>query len=132
MSSSTASRRLLVLTVPACCLFGAPRAAAATLPPGFQDEVVLQADEPGFEETTNFKFAPDGDIFVATKGGKILVYPPGARKASEPPLFANLPKQTYDHGDHGILGLALDPEFESGRPYVYVLYTYNHELGAPA
>jgi glucose/arabinose dehydrogenase len=120
----------------AFCLLGAANAAAAvTLPPGFQSEVVLEANPPGVEgtnETTNFKFAPDGRIFVATKGGKILVYQPGQHQASEATLFADLAKQTYDNGDHGLLGLALDPKFDSGRPYVYALYTYNHELGAPA
>jgi glucose/arabinose dehydrogenase len=117
--------------VAAFCLFGAASAEAVTLPPGFQDEPVLEANEPGFEQTTTFKFAPNGRIFVATKGGKILVYPPGVRKASEATVFANLAKQTYDYGDHGLLGLALDPKFEAGRPYVYALYSFNHELGAP-
>jgi glucose/arabinose dehydrogenase len=125
-------RAALALWAMAFCLLAATSAEAATLPPGFQDEPVLEVDEPGFEQTTTFKFAADGRIFVATKGGKILVYPPGARKASEATVFANLAKQTYDYGDHGLLGLALDPKFESGRPYVYALYSFNHELGAPA
>lgn len=125
-------RSVLALWAMTFFLFGVADASAATLPPGFQDEPVLEVDEPGFEQTTNFKFAPDGRIFVATKGGKILVFPPGARKASEATVFANLAKQTYDYGDHGLLGLALDPEFETGRPYVYALYSFNHELGAPS
>jgi glucose/arabinose dehydrogenase len=125
-------RAILALWVMAFCLLGAASAGAVTLPLGFQDETVLEVDEPGREQPTTFKFAPDGRAFVATKGGKILVYPPGARKASEAMVFANLAKQTYDYGDHGILGLALDPEFEAGRPYVYALYSFNHELGAPA
>jgi glucose/arabinose dehydrogenase len=124
-------RSVVALWALAFLLFAAADAAAATLPPGFQDEPVLEVDEPGFELTTNFKFAPDGRIFVATKGGKILVFPPGTRKASEATVFANLAKQTYDVGDMGLLGLALDPKFEDGRPYVYALYSYNHELGAP-
>lgn len=124
-------RPILAFWVMAFCLLGTASAGAVTLPPGFQDESVLEVDEPGFEQPTTFKFAPDGRAFVATKGGKILVYPPGTRKASEATVFANLAKQTYDYGDHGLLGLALDPKFEAGRPYVYALYSYNHELGAP-
>ena len=27
-----------------------------------------------------------------------------------------------------MLGFALDPQFSTGRPYVYVLYTYDEEL----
>jgi glucose/arabinose dehydrogenase len=125
-------RPILALLVVAFCLVGAASAAAVTLPPGFQAEEVLQVNEPGFEHTTNFKFAPNGDIWVATRGGKILDFPPGASHVSEATIFANLAKQTFDWGDHGILGLALDPKFEEGRPYVYALYSYNHELGAPA
>lgn len=124
------------LAAAASGLLGTSAASAeVSLPAGFQSETVLEANPPGVEgtnETTNFKFAADGRIFVATKGGKILVYQPGQHEASEATLFANLAKQTYDNGDHGLLGLALDPKFDEGRPYVYALYTYNHELGSPA
>ena len=37
---------------------------------GFQDEPVIT----GLEEPTNFRFAPDGRVFVAEKTGKILVF----------------------------------------------------------
>ena len=133
---------MITLWAMAFFLFGAANllgvaaaSAEVSLPAGFQSEVVLEANPPGVEgtnETTNFKFAADGRIFVATKGGKILVYQPGQHQASEATLFANLAKQTFDNGDHGLLGMALDPKFDEGRPYVYALYTYNHELGAPA
>jgi glucose/arabinose dehydrogenase len=125
------ARQAFVLAAAALCLLGAGRAAAATLPAGFQDEVVLKADSPGMEHPTTFKFAPDGRTFVALKGGKILVYPAGAGPTTKPTVFANLAKSSYDNGDHGLLGLALDPKFDSGRPYVYALYTFNHELGLP-
>jgi glucose/arabinose dehydrogenase len=124
-------RLIIPLLVVVFCLIGAASAAAVTLPPGFQAEEVLQVNEPGFEHTTTFKFAPNGDIFVATRGGKILDFPPGATQVSEATVFANLAKQVFDWGDHGILGLALDPKFAEGRPYVYALYSYNHELGTP-
>jgi glucose/arabinose dehydrogenase len=119
---------LLMLTF---CLIGAASAAAVTLPPGFQSETVAEVNDPGLglEHTSTFKFAPDGDLWVATRGGKIVVFPPGAHEASEATVFANLAKQVFDWGDHGILGLALDPKFEEGQPYVYALYSFNHELG---
>ncbi|MBS1886751.1 MAG: PQQ-dependent sugar dehydrogenase [Actinobacteria bacterium] len=126
-----ALRLALAPAAVALVLLGAGGAAAATLPTGFQDEVVLEANQPGMEHPVAFKFAPDGRTFVALKGGKILVYPPGATTSTTPTIFANLAKQTYDNGDHGLLGLALDPKFEEGRPYVYALYTFNHELGLP-
>ena len=36
----------------------------------------------------------------------------------------------HDYWDRGLLGLALDPQFSSGRPYVYVLYAYNKAPGS--
>ena len=34
-------------------------------------------------------------------------------------------RRVHDFWDRGLLGLALDPGFASGRPYVYVLYAYD-------
>jgi glucose/arabinose dehydrogenase len=119
------------LAMLAFSLLGVGSAAAVTLPAGFQSETVAQVNELGREHPTTFKFAPDGDLWVATRGGKILVFPPGTQEAKKATEFADLAKQTFDWGDHGLLGLALDPKFESGRPYVYALYSFNHELGVP-
>lgn len=108
-----------VLTV---ALAGSATADPA-LPPGFQDEVVFS----GLEQPTNFRFAPDGRVFVAEKPGRILVYE--GTEDTTPEVFADLRGDVYDNGDRGLLGLALDPGFTSGRPYVYALYTWDHVLG---
>lgn len=99
--------------------------AEPELPPLFQDEVVFE----GIEQPVNFRFAPDGRVFVATKPGEILVYENVDDPA--PTVFADLRGDVYDHGDRGLLGIELDPEFETGRPYVYALYTWDHILGEP-
>lgn len=108
-------------------LLAVPAGAAAEpqLPPGFQDEVVFD----GIEQPVNFRFAPDGRVFVATKPGEILVYQSVNDPA--PTVFADLRGDVYDHGDRGLLGIELDPEFEAARPYVYALYTWDHVLGEP-
>jgi glucose/arabinose dehydrogenase len=100
-------------------------ALGATLPAGFQDSVVFS----NLEQPTALRFAADGRVFVAEKPGKILVFDSLADETPE--VFADIRTQVYDTGDRGILGLALDPEFTEGRPYVYVLYTYDHLLGDP-
>jgi glucose/arabinose dehydrogenase len=97
--------------------------AGPALPEGFQDEVVF--DE--LEQPTNFRFAPDGRVFVAEKPGRILVF--DNLEDTKPDVFADLRGDVYDNGDRGLLGLELDPEFEAGRPYVYALYTWDHVLG---
>jgi glucose/arabinose dehydrogenase len=100
-------------------------AAEPALPPGFQDETVFE----GIEQPTNFRFAPDGRVFVATKPGEILVYE--NVNDPTPTVFADLRGDVYDNGDRGLLGIELDPKFEEGRPYVYALYTWDHVLGEP-
>jgi glucose/arabinose dehydrogenase/PKD repeat protein len=109
---------------------GPGTAPAANLPAGFQDtslpfEGISHA---GLDEPTALRFAPDGKVFVAQRTGQILVY--DSLGDPTPTVFADLRVPVYDNGDRGILGLALDPHF-SERPYVYVLYTYNHVLGEP-
>lgn len=110
----------------ACCVslvLAGTAGAEPALPPGFQDEVVF-AD---LEQPTNFRFAADGRVFVAEKPGRILVFED--LEDQTPEVFADLRGDVYDNGDRGLLGLALDPEFTSGRPYVYALYTWDHVLG---
>ena len=48
---------------------------------------------------------------------------------TSPDLFANLSANVHDFWDRGMLGFALDPGFTTGRPYVYVLYTYDAPIG---
>lgn len=55
----------------------------------------------------------------------------GAAANATPETFVDLRKQVYDNGDHGLLGLALDPKFDEGHPYIYALYAFNHILGKP-
>ncbi|HET8954393.1 MAG TPA: PQQ-dependent sugar dehydrogenase [Solirubrobacterales bacterium] len=100
-------------------------AAEPALLPGFQDEVVFS----GLEQPVNFRFAPDGRVFVAEKPGRIKVF--DSVNDTTPTLFADLRGDVYDNGDRGLLGLALDPKFDEGRPYVYALYTWDHVLGEP-
>jgi glucose/arabinose dehydrogenase len=102
-----------------------PPALASQLPSGFQDEPVIT----GLTEPSVFRFAPGGRVFVAEKSGEILVY--DSIGDETPEVFADLRTEVYDTGDRGILGLVLDPEFPT-RPYVYVLYTYDHILGDPS
>ncbi len=110
-------------------LFLIPAAGAqvATIPPGFQSEVLFS----NLNAPTNFRTAPDGRTFVALKNGEIKVFLKGSAPNATPETFVDLRKQVNDYSDRGLLGLALDPRFDEGRPYLYALYTYDHELGAP-
>ena len=103
----------------------APTARAATLPAGFQESVMFS----GLTNPTAVRFAPDGRIFVAEKRGVIKVF--DSLTDTSPDIFADLNVNVYNFWDRGLLGLALAPNFPTS-PYVYVLYTYDHELGSTA
>jgi YD repeat-containing protein len=124
-SRSLRAGALIVACIAAVLVPAATAAAEPALPAGFQDSVVFS----GIEQPVAFRFAPDGRVFLAEKQGRILVYENLAD--TKPTVFADLRGDVYDTGDRGLLGLALDPEFEEGRPYVYALYTWDHVLGEP-
>lgn len=118
--------KLVAILVAACVVaVSAASARAAVLPSGFRDQIVFS----GLKEPTAIRFAPGGPIYVAEKSGIILAY--AGLDDTSPTTFADLRTEANDSFDRGILGLAVDPQFPA-RPYVYVLYTYDHLLGAPA
>src|SRR5215831_469901 len=104
---------------------GPTGAAAATLPSGFRDSVVLS----GLTNPTVLQFAPDGRIFVGQKNGLIKVFQ--SLTDTNPVTFADLSGEVDDYWDRGLLGLALPPNFPAS-PYVYVLYTYDAPIGGTA
>jgi glucose/arabinose dehydrogenase/PKD repeat protein len=109
------------------CLWSPQASRAAgpiTVPQGFQDTVAIE----GLTEPTQVRFAPDGRVFAAEKNGTVLVY--DDINDETPTVFADLRTNVFNAYDRGLLGLAVDPEFPT-RPYVYVLYTYNHQLSEP-
>jgi PKD repeat protein len=117
---------LTMLMVGAVVAVTTPGAAhAATLPAGFQESTVFS----GLTNPTVVRFAADGRVFVAEKSGVIKVF--DSLSDPTPSNFADLNVNVYNFWDRGLLGMALAPNFPTD-PYVYVLYTYDHELGSPA
>jgi glucose/arabinose dehydrogenase len=100
-------------------------AAAATLPTGFRDSVVIR----GLANPTVVQFAPDGRIFVAQKNGVIKMFSSFAD--TNPVTVADLSSAVDDYWDRGLLGLALPPDFQT-NPALYVLYTYDGRVGGPS
>ena len=83
----------------------------------------------GLTSPTNFRFSPDGRLFVAEKSGLIKVF--DGLTDTTPTIFADFRSKVDDYWDRGLLGLALDPNFPTS-PYVYVLYTYDAPPGQNA
>src|SRR5262245_60516924 len=92
---------------------------AAAVQPGFQDTVAFS----GLTQPVAVRFASDGRIFVAEKGGRIKVF--DSFTDTTPDLFADLSTSVHDFWDRGLLGFALDPRLTTDRPYVYALYAYD-------
>ena len=107
-------------------IFTGPPAAieAATLPSGFQDEIVFS----GLDQPVAVRFASNGRVFVAEKRGVIKVF--DNLSDPTPTVFADLNVNVYNFWDRGLLGLALDPNFPAS-PYVYVLYAYDFDPNSP-
>lgn len=66
---------------------------------------------------TSMVVAPDGRIFVAEKSGRLRVVKGGALLSTP---FLSVPVSTS--GERGLIGVTLDPDFDSNG-YVYVHYT---------
>ena len=110
-----------------CVTPGGGTQVAAAVPVGFQESVVWS----GLTNPTAIRFAADGRVFVAEKSGNIKVFDNLAD--TTPTVFSDLPTNVHNFWDRGLLGLALDPSLTGGTgngPYVYVLYAYDHILGA--
>ncbi|HEX2870286.1 MAG TPA: PA14 domain-containing protein [Polyangiaceae bacterium] len=81
------------------------------------------------KQPTVVRFASDGRVFVAEKGGKIWIY--DSLTDQTPTLFTDLSTRVHDFWDRGLLGMTLDPAFPT-KPYVYVLYGYDGDPGEAA
>jgi len=88
-------------------------AAAATVPTGFTDSLVVN----GLTDPTAMGLAPDGRIFVCEQGGRLRVIKNGVL-LSTPFLTLTVDSQ----GERGLLGVAFDPNFVSNQ-LIYVYYT---------
>ncbi len=122
----TFARILAVAGIALTALAAIPSTAAAgDLPAGFHERTVLE----GLNWPTAIRFAPDGRVFVAEKDGVLKVF--DGLEDPTPEVFADLRRDVNSFGDRGLLGLALDPAFETNG-YVYALYTYDAPIGETA
>lgn len=103
----------VALVTSGCTVTGAPDLTSINAE-GFADEVVLR-DLP---QATGFTFARDGRLFIWSKDGRVLEVQEGA--LLDPPVL-DISAEVGNFHDHGLLGVALDPAFESNG-FIYLLY----------
>ena len=71
-------------------------------------------------QVISWVWAPDGRIFLAYKTGQITIAKNGAILATP---FLDITSRVNHGGDRGLMGFALDPNFETNG-YFYVSYVY--------
>jgi uncharacterized repeat protein (TIGR01451 family) len=118
-----ARRCVLAVSAALFALLVVGGSGVGALPSGFQEATAFS----GLDHPTAVRFAGDGRVFVAEKNGRIKVF--DGLSDPSPDTFADLSANVHDFWDRGLLGMTLDPGFSSGRPYVYVLYTYDAPIG---
>ncbi len=91
--------------------------AGETLKPDF----VLEPYASGLRLPTSMAFAPDGRLFIAEKGGAVRVVADGTLQTQP---WAEIEVHTFL--ESGLLGLALDPNFEENG-YVYLFATVSDQ-----
>ena len=107
-------------------LLGTARPAdAASLPSGFQEEIVFS----GLTQPTSVRFSPDGRVFVAEKSGLIKVFDNLTDKT--PRYSSTCGRRFTTTGTAACSDMALAPNFPTD-PWVYVLYTYDAPIGGVA
>ncbi len=120
MKTTTPWRPLMLLIVLALRAITSAPAAAQTLPTGFRT-ATLSA---GWSEPVGLAFTGQADqMLVWERPGKVWAVTNGQRQ-----VLLDLTAEVGGWNDHGLLGLALDPQFASNG-YFYLLYVVDrHHL----
>ncbi|HEX6720205.1 MAG TPA: PQQ-dependent sugar dehydrogenase [Burkholderiaceae bacterium] len=81
----------------------------------------LQPFASGLNSPWGMAFLPDGRMLVTEKGGSLqLISADGSTKSA---VGISLPGGLNTSGQGGLLGIAIDPDFANGEPWVYLSYS---------
>jgi glucose/arabinose dehydrogenase/chitodextrinase len=89
--------------------------AQATLPAGFEDQLVASVNQP-----TGLAFTPDGRLLITEKPGRLRVFTNSLQSTAA----LDLSSKVCQESERGLLSVAVDFEFSQNN-YIYVFYTYN-------
>ncbi len=90
--------------------------AFTTLPDGFEDVPVIDVSLP-----TAIAWLPDPDrtLLVTSQSGRLFRWTSGS-----PQQALDLSSVTCSTGEMGLLGVAVDPNFDHGNRFIYLYYTH--------
>lgn len=110
---------IAALLVGLSLVFFAEPASAATLQPGFDDQVVTSVGSP-----TSLAFAPDDRMLLTSQSGQLRVLDKARSLLESPALDLAAEICANPSSTKGLLGVAVDPSFATNN-YIYVYYTFN-------
>lgn len=121
-TKTTIMKRYLPLLMALGLLFALNGTAQITYPDNFTDEIFGQ----DWNLPVGITFDDNGQAYVWEKGGKVHLVDTLGNRLPQPLL--DISEEVCTWSDHGLLGLALHPEFlENG--YIYLLYVVDrHHL----
>ncbi len=93
------------------------------LPAGFELCTVAS----GMDKTAALAFAPDGRLFIAQQNGLVRILEDDMLL---PDPFIDLTEEVNGQHHHGLIGIALDPDFMDNH-HVYLMYTLDPIFGEP-
>lgn len=113
--------RLIVLAVFCAMAFVSPSPiaqASSFIAAGFEEQRNLAT----LSEPVDLEFLPDGRLLVIQRSGDLLVFSAGTLALAG---TTELRARICPHGERGLLGLAIDPNFTTpGSNWIYLFYTY--------
>lgn len=79
----------------------------------------------GLESPMKMAIAKDGRIFFVQRTGNVMLLKPGTTTSIK---IGNLAVANNDNNEDGVLGIALDPKFESNS-YIFIYHTLQTPIG---
>lgn len=113
-------RRLCALLV----ICAAPSALADFVQPGIP--LKLENYQTGLSQLTDFQFLPDGRVVATQRTGEVVL-----RQASGALKTMHTFPADSSHGERGLLGVAVDPEFQTNRR-LFFYYSRTDAVGGTA
>lgn len=101
-----------------------PAAVEGTSDPGFAAGFEHQLLAEGLSQPTAVRVLPDGRLLVTEQRGIVQL----VDRHGSPTALIDLRSDVFHRYQQGLLGLALDPEFDA-QPFVYLAYTRDARLG---
>lgn len=88
-------------------------------PSAGRDEPAVEVVATGLEVPWDVAFLPDGRALVTERPGRVRLVSAGGALQEQPVAEVDVDAT----GEGGLMGVALDPDFEDGSPFVYLMAT---------